>query len=389
MKNVLLCDANFCVLPIVKTIIDRGYILSVVGSLLKDPAHKIADYSINIDYSNVEKLYTHIKNSNYDFIIPGCNDRAYLTLSYIAEQLNFTGFDRYETVLTIHHKDKFKKFANSKGYPIPKIANSIDEIYKLQFPIIIKPIDSFSGKGVYKAQDINEANIYWKEAKKFSRDGEVIAEEFIEGKLYSHSAFIKNRKIIIDFFVNEYCTIYPYQVNSSNIATLLDKKIKKGIRRWLEQFATDLKLVDGLVHTQFIVKDNNFYLIEVARRCPGDLYSELIKKSSGVDYAKLYTMPFIGLELPDKIDIKYQKYFSRHTVSSRRDCIFISSNVINLTSKNIQNIQLKNSGEYMKSAPFDKSGIYFIEFNSTKEMENITEYLKDYIKIDSLKVQDE
>ena len=155
-KKVLLCDANFCVLPIVKTIINKGYNLSVVGTLLNDPAHKIAHNSINIDYSNIEKLYNHIKENNYNFIIPGCNDRAYMSLSYIAEKLDFAGFDKYETVLTIHHKDKFKKFAQSKGYPIPKTVNNLNEIDKLRFPIIIKPIDSFSGKGTNKVEKLDE-----------------------------------------------------------------------------------------------------------------------------------------------------------------------------------------------------------------------------------------
>jgi biotin carboxylase len=387
MNKVLLCDANFCVLPIVKTILDKEYNLSVVGSLLSDPAHKIAHTSVNLDYSNVEELYNHIKNTNYNFIVPGCNDKAYVSLSYIAEKLNLIGFDNYKTVLTIHHKDKFKEFAKIKGYPVANSVNNLHEIDKLKLPIIIKPIDSFSGKGTNKVDKIDEIKKYWQEAKYFSKSGAVIAEEFIDGKLYSHSAFIKNGKIIIDFFVNEYCTIYPYQVNSSNIATLLSKKIQDKIKKWLEQFAKDLKLVDGLVHTQFIANDEKFYLIEVARRCPGDLYSELIKKSTGIDYAELYAMPFIGLELPDKIEKIYQKSFARHTLSSDKDCIFINSNVTNLKNKNTQNIQLKNSGEYMKAAPFDKSGIYFIEFDNNEEMESKTESLKDYIKIDTLKVQ--
>ena len=193
-KKVLLCDANFCVLPIVKTIINKGYNLSVVGTLLNDPVHKIAHNSVNIDYSNIEKLYNHIKENNYDFIIPGCNDRAYMSLSYIAEKLNFAGFDKYETVLKIHHKDKFKKFAQGKGYPIPKAVNNLNEINKLKFPIIIKPIDSFSGKGTNKVEKFDEIEQYWKEAEKFSTTGDVVAEEFVEGKLYSHSAFIKNRQ---------------------------------------------------------------------------------------------------------------------------------------------------------------------------------------------------
>jgi hypothetical protein len=40
----------------------------------------------------------------------------------------------------------------------------------------------------------------------------------------------------------------------------------------------------------------------------------------------------------------------------------------------------------MKPAPFDKSGIYFIEHDSTKEMEDKTEKLKDYIIIETLDI---
>lgn len=384
MKNILLCDANFCVLPIVQSIMLKNNSLSVAGSLLSDPAHQIANKSVPINYADVDLLYKHILENKYDFIVPGCNDRSYLSLAKIAEQLNYKGFDKYDTVLTIHHKDKFRAFAESKNYPVPKAVNDILKINTLNFPIIIKPVDSFSGKGTNKVESINEVRKYWDEAKKFSITGDVVAEEFVEGKLYSHSAFIKNKKIVVDFFVNEYCTVYPYQVNSSNIATELSQKIQEGLRVWTEQFAQDLDLVDGLVHTQFISDNETFSLIEIARRCPGDLYSHLIQKSTGVNYAELYSMPFIGEELPNSVE-KNEKYFARHTVSVNRECIFISSGV-NLESKNIQNIQLKYSGQKMKPAPFDKSGIYFIEFENAKDMEDKTEKLKNYIVLETLDI---
>ena len=385
MKNVLLCDANFCVLPIVQSIMSKDYILSVAGSLLSDPAHQIADKSIPINYADITTLYQHIVKKKYFAIVPGCNDRSYLSLAKIAEQLNYPGFDKYNTVLTIHHKDKFRVFAEEHHYSVPKAINDIQEVYKLKFPIIIKPIDSFSGKGINKAESIEEVNFFWKEAEKFSTNGNIIAEEFIEGKLYSHSAFIKNKKIVVDFFVNEYCTVYPYQVNSSNIATQLSNKVQQGLREWTEQFAKDLDLVDGLVHTQFISDNKTFSLIEIARRCPGDLYSQLIKKSTGINYAELYSLPFLGIALPDTIKEKKEKFISRHTVSVDKECIFISSGV-NLMSKNIQNIQLKYSGQTMKVAPFDKSGIYFIEYDNAKEMEEKTEILKDCIEIETLDI---
>jgi len=384
-KNILLCDANFCVLPILEAIKKREYDVSVVGRNMNDPAHAIADHSVNLDYADVALLRQHISRNQYEGIVPGCNDRSYISLAYVAEKFNFQGFDSYDTVLTIHRKDKFRIFAEKHQYQVPKAVHCIEQAKMLCFPILIKPVDSFSGKGINKATNQEELRAFWTEAQKYSKTGSVIAEEFIDGQLYSHSAFIKNKKIVVDFFVNEYCTVYPYQVNSSNIAMLLPEQIQQGLREWTEQFAQDLNLCDGLIHTQFISDNKRFYLIEIARRCPGDLYSQLIQKSTGVNYSELYMMPFCGLKLPKKIEKKAQKYISRHTVSADKECVFISSNV-DLECKNIQNIQLKYSGEKMKAAPFDKSGIYFIEYNSAEEMARLTENLKDHIKIETLDI---
>jgi biotin carboxylase len=382
-KNILLCDANFCVLPILQSIKSKGHKLSVVGSKLDDPAHFLADKSINLNYAETELLYKHITENKYDGIVPGCNDISYISLAYVAEKLHFKGFDPYETVLTIHHKDRFRAFAEKQNYPIPKAITNPNDIEFLKFPVLIKPIDSFSGKGINKAYTIEELQVYWIEAKNFSPSGLVIAEEFVEGKLYSHSSFIKNKKIVVDFFVNEYCTVYPYQVNSSNVATFLNSKVREGLRKWVEEFANDLDLCDGLIHTQFISDNETFYLIEIARRCPGDLYSQLIKKTTGINYAELYSLPFLGLELPERIEANEPKFISRHTVSVDQECVFISSN-LNLNSPYIQNVQLKYSGEPMKAAPFDKSGIYFIEHKSAGDMEILTEKLKDFVVLETL-----
>ena len=386
MSNILLCDANFCLIPIFQAIKTKpNSSLSVIGSILSDPLHSLADKSINLDYSDTNSLSLHIHDNNYDNIIPGCNDRAYISLAKIADKTYFPGFDNYATSLNIHHKDKFRALAEKFNYPIPKAINTVEKINQINFPVLIKPIDSFSGKGINKANNIHELHDYWEIAEQCSSSGLAIAEEFIEGNLYSHSAFIKNRKIIIDFFVNEYCTVYPYQVNSSNIATLLNKKIEKELRDWVEKFANDLELCDGLIHTQFISDNEEFTLIEIARRCPGDLYSQLIQKSTGINYAELYILPFLGIELPNKVEIQEEKFISRHTVSTDEECIFLSSS-INLQCLKVENIQLKNSGEKMKRAPFDKSGIYFIEHESKEDMEELTKKLKDFVVIDQFTI---
>ena len=61
------------------------------------------------------------------------------------------------------------------------------------------------------------------------------------------------KKIIMNFFVDEFCTAYKYQVNSSNSPSTLNKKIKKEVVNAISKIILLLELNDGLLHTQFIV----------------------------------------------------------------------------------------------------------------------------------------
>ena len=88
---------------------------------------------------------------------------------------------------------------------------------------------------------------------------------------------------------------------------------------------------NGLLHTQFISDNNRFWLIETMRRCPGDLYGTLIKKSTGFDYAKFYSKPFLNQKNSiDEVNL-LNRYFARHTISSPKDLIFKSIKYKNST----------------------------------------------------------
>ncbi len=78
------------------------------------------------------------------------------------------------------------------------------ETGSLRYPLLVKPSDSFSGRGVTKVFDRTELAAAVADARRNSRSAEVVIEEFIEGSLHSHSAFIKDQEIAFDVFVDEY-----------------------------------------------------------------------------------------------------------------------------------------------------------------------------------------
>jgi biotin carboxylase len=380
-RNVLLCDAAFSSLPILFALKKRGYRVAVCGSRPNDPGHAVADLSFPVDYSDEQSLVQLVRNNSIDFIVPGCTDVSYLSSSKVAYELGAPGFDTPESIRIIHKKDAFRKFCSERGFPIPRFASDVSELRNLRFPILVKPSDSFSGKGIVKVESFDEVSRGIAEATSYSSTRSIVFEEFIDGSLYSHSAILRNGKIEFDVFVNEYCTVNPYQVNSSHVSVNLPDRIVSGLRDWLGDFARELWLADGLVHTQFIVSGDAFYLIEVTRRCPGDLYAVLVERSIGIDYAFAYASSFCQEDVssvPEKDEARC--YYSRHTVSVNEDCVFLSAG-FTLPVSTVSYVPLKRTGEILRAAPMDRAGIYFIEHDCATAMTQLTPALREYVTL--------
>lgn len=382
MKKVILGDANFSCLPILRSLKVSGYKTITVGEKSSDPCHSLSDVAIAVNYSNYSDFENVVIETGVSSLVSGCNDASYIACAEVANKLGLIGYDTMNVVKLIHNKGAFKQFAISKGYPVSKSTEHYDDALNYSFPLLFKPSVSFSGKGIIKFDTQDELSSYKNNV--VIKNG--IFEEFKEGQLYSHSVFIKNGKILIDFFVKEYCTVYPYQVNSSCIALDVSEDLKNIARLWLIQFVDDLSLVDGLIHTQFISDGTSFTILEVCRRCPGDLYSTLISKSSGIDYASLYVAGFLG-QMPDNITYTQNTaYITRHTVSTNSQNIYLGC-ALNKSFRNAVFYPLKSTGCLLSSAPYDKAGIYFVEHYNEDDMLSQTPEMKNVVDIELLNIE--
>ena len=377
-RKVLIADAGFSVMPIVRALKNEGYFVGVCGGVPADPCHSLADESFVIDYSDSKLLQKIFVSNKYQFLVPGCTDISYLSSAKVAAKLGLPGYDSTLIANTIFNKLNFRRWCAKTGAPSPKYAEDISELNKFNYPILAKPVASFSGRGISKI--LNRAQL-----KKLFSDGveseEFIFEEFVGGQLYSHSAFIRNHKIVDDFFVQEYCTVYPYQVNSSCLDASLKTAIKNEVRLAIEKMSQNLDLCDGLIHTQFISNQKQFWFIEVTRRCPGDLYSKLIEYSTGVDYAGLYARSFCDTKLRRSNRVmRGQRYFSRHTLSAENEAIF-GGITCTVNSKSAAMVTLKKSGEILRPAPYDRAAVLFFEHSTKNDMRQITPLLRNFVNL--------
>jgi formate-dependent phosphoribosylglycinamide formyltransferase (GAR transformylase) len=381
--KILIVGSSFAIVPAYTILKNAGYIVHSCGSRPDEPLAKVAHKFHLCDYSNHNALKNLILKYNFTAIVPDCNDKSYEACSIMASEFNFKGFDSPEVTDIILNKAKYRDLLYRIGIPCPRFIFEFPSNFKkLSFPLLLKPINSYSGMGI----KILNNNTDYDETKsmllKKGLDREYLIEEFIHGDLYSHSAFVVNGEIISDFFVEEFCTTYSYQVNLSNHAIKLDNILKNKIRLDVKKIISKLNLSDGLFHTQLIINSKfEYFFIESTRRCPGDMYYKLIEKITGFNYLNNYLNTFcadyIGYNAHQNL---VNKSVMRYTISLPYDILY---HKISFNFKNkFEFIPVKHSGEYVKSAPFGRFGIIFCELINDEEIIKLRNNIKNFIIID-------
>lgn len=370
MGKVLLVGSSISALPLALRIRGSGHELIVAGGVLQDPCHLVADKSLFVDYSDIEGLVDVTASLHLDSVVPSCNDTAFRVAAEIAAQHGLPGFDLVDTVDQLHIKTLFRSVCEQFGLVAPRATCNLFRgphgASSPRGPLIVKPADSFSGRGVTVVGDERHLKEALDKARSISPSGRVVVEEFIEGSLHSHSAFIRASRIKADFFVDEFCTTVPFQVDCSNHPSALDEAVMNHVRCQVETLVRELNLVDGLMHTQFIAKGQEGYLIEVMRRCPGDLYGRLIELATGFDYTRWYLAPYLG-EADPSATISAKRYMGRHTIASRQPMLF--QGITGTAAGSLRElIPVARSGEAVQAAPAGKFAISFHEFASPREM---------------------
>lgn len=367
----MLVDTNVSSSPIYNYLCGEGHEVYVIGANREDCLAKCAGNYISCDYSDPAALRLAIESLKIDYVVPGCNDVSYRVCATISEGRHYPGIDTLQNSEILNNKDKFRNFAIKYNLPVPRLYER-DGICRSAFPVIVKPVDSFSGRGVTVVhdEDLDLLDAAIAEAKRQSRSGAYLIEEFVSGQLYSHSAFVAAGCVAYDIVVEEHCTANRFAVDTSYVVPNFPAALLGIIRLAIEKIAKTLGLKDGLFHTQFIRRGDKLWLIEPTRRCPGDLYSRLVEMSTGLNYAENYTRPFIGLKHDFSSDSGARSLVIRHTVTDPVGGGFLALR-FEEGLKIREFVPLGLSGDLMKPAPAGRVGIMFVGSDTTEDFEDL------------------
>jgi biotin carboxylase len=368
-NRVLLMDTNFSSEPIYKFLVNTGYEVTVVGGNPNDALAKCVDDYVNLDYSDIERTRQLIEARKINYLVPGCNDRSYTVCAAINAERHFPGIDPLATAEIINNKGKFREFSAKHGLPTPQVLTQ--DAIGSRWPVIVKPVDAFSGRGVtiIHENNANDLAAAISLAKGESETDECIVEDYVAGQLYSHTAFLHAGNILVDHIVEEHGIANPFVVDTSRVIYDFPESMLASIRANIRVMASELSLKDGLVHTQFISNGEDYWLIEVTRRCPGDLYSQLIELSTGLRYAENYARSFVGMPFEFKDSLKHN-WVIRHTLTQSMS-FTLSSLSFNRPLKIIKWVPISSTGNKLLASPYGRIAIMFAEESNELALDNI------------------
>ena len=357
MTRVLLVDTNFAAGPLRHALLAKGHEVWVAGAR-PDDALAIGGLNyVEVDYSDENRLAALAQELNIQAIVPGCNDVSYTSCCRAASTLGLAGFESAGALRRLHQKDEFRELCQSLLISAPKTYESIGAALLAPNGLIVKPIDAYSGRGVRVIQEPNaeDLQVAMDHAAAMSPTKTALIEDFVEGQLYSYSAFLSEGEVSAAFHVAEFGSVNPYVVDTSYVIRELD--VAAELKKNIEAIANELNITSGLMHLQYIENGGDYWFIELTRRCPGDLYSELIRLSTGFSYADAYISPFIGEELPRQFPTQGNDVI-RHTIASDRSGIF-ESLAFSGTNHLVAWHPLARTGETLSPSPGGRIGVAF------------------------------
>ena len=274
-------------------------------------ARPYADIFYQLAIFDVEAVKEVALKEQVDFLITVCADQVLLVVAQVSEMLGLPWYIDYQTAQLVSDKKYMKKVFWEHNIPTSRYVEMTEldweKISHLQYPIVVKPVDAYSSRGVRKATNPEDLAVYFAEAAQISRTGGVIVEEFVAGEEISVDIYVE------DGVAKLLCVSNSEKINDEDRFIIFrgrypvaaSQEILEQIRQVAQQIADAFGLKNCPMLIQMINDGKRVSVLEFCARTGGNMKYLLIKRACGFDVIKavidltLGQKPHVELAAPE------------------------------------------------------------------------------------------
>lgn len=307
MEKLLMLGTSYGSREIIRYAKSQGIYTIVTDYLSPDKslAKKIADEYWMINTADLDALEKRCKEENITAIICGVSE---FNLEMTMALCHRLGFPCYCTPSAWHfsrNKADFKELCKRLNAPIPTDyivtdALSEEELNKVQFPVMCKPVDMSGNRGIsycYTREDLISA---YKYARSLSKNSKIIVERMLHGQEWWAGYAIAGGDIRLIALNGMYAQPGEPK-NCYTITTTATNHVEKFIHEInpkIEEVLKEVGCNEGYAWVQVMLdKDGHFYIIEMGYRLSGELIYQSYKDLCGCDVIKMLVDYSRGLDV--------------------------------------------------------------------------------------------
>lgn len=295
-------------IELIKQLKSRGIATVLADGSQNAVARPYADIFYHTNIFDIPTIKEIAEKEKVDFLLTVCADQVLLVVAEVSEMLGLPCYIDFKTAQNVSDKILMKRIFKKIGVPTTNYVETdhldLESISQLRYPLIVKPVDAYSSKGVRKAENLDELRRYYEEARQISRSGGVIVEEFFAGEEISVDAFVVNGKAKILAVTNSEKVKYEnrFVIFRGRYPVSASDAVLQKIEDIAQKIADGFELVNSPLLIQLISNGDDVSVLEFCARTGGNMKWLLIKYSCGVDVITATIDITLGIE-PD-LEIK-------------------------------------------------------------------------------------
>lgn len=356
----------------------------------------LADEVFTYNTSDYDQMLELVKERKIDGIFAGGNEPNIVTAIKVSETLNLPYYCNMKQWESLMNKANFKKLCREFGIPVTKeynIHSEDDPIDGIEYPVIVKPVDSCGSKGVIYCEDSGKLKEAIHEAIQYSVTDHVIVEEYVTGEEISATYTICNGNITLSCMKEKYPVaeqtglmnmpnvfIYP----SKHLEKYMDEVNEKAI-----EMLKSLNLQFGTLFLQGFVNNSGIYMFEAGYRPGGTNDFRYTDMMNGVNHMHLLIEQALTGTVDDNPNERDNPNFKQYCCSFTMCARGGKVNKVFGLDKISDNSMIKSIEQFYKEGddiPFGKTLAqrmlrFFIMADTKKEIERTIKLIQDSVTV--------
>lgn len=253
------------------------------------PIKDLADCRYNVSTTDIDAVYDIAKKHKVDGITTGTSEASMYTILHLSKRLDIPFYTTNKQLEVINNKRKFKELLASFNIPCTKTFNDVSEV---EYPVIVKPVDSSGSKGISICRKDSELNDAIKLALDYSRSKQVIMEKCIENcpEVFFNYTVVDGHFSLSCGFDN-YKNRDKYGFAGDAVINMypsknLDKYLMN-LHKNVVSALSSIGLKNGVISIQTFFDGDTFFVYEAGYRLGGTQSYIFCNEINGINYMEM------------------------------------------------------------------------------------------------------